>query len=146
MKGERIYSYELDVGDVVDYGVGLDALLSGAQPVPPQGARFDVGFAGEIKGRLSGRVRGVDFARMRADGRIDLNIHATIETHDGCRIALEADGVAIPRPGEPALDLSENVRLTTAAPAYAWTNGRQIWATGEVDLGAGKIRIVAYMQ
>lgn len=89
---------------------------------------------------------GVDYLRIRADGRIDLDIHATIETKDGCRIALSADGVGTPRATEPIADLCENVRLTTAAEAYAWVNTRQVWAVGTVDFATGKIHLDAYQQ
>ncbi len=60
-------------------------------------------------------MRGVDYQVMPADGRIDLDIRATIETDDGCRIALFADGVALTRPGEPVASLRENVRLPALA-------------------------------
>ena len=146
MKGERIYEYDLNITGVTDYGVSMDAILSGKTPIPAQGACFDVAFEGHATGRLTGRVRGVDYLRMRADGRIDLAIHATIETEDGSRIALVADGVAVPRSSEPIADLSENIRLTTAALSYAWVNTRQIWGPGTVNLAEGKVHIDAYMQ
>jgi hypothetical protein len=146
MRGEKIYEYDLDVTGMTDHGLGLDAILSGQVPVPPQGARIDVAFDGRAKGRLAGRVYGVDYARMRADGRIDLDIHATIETDDGHRVALSAGGVAVPRAGEPVADLWENVRLDTAADAYAWVNTRQVWGYGTVNFATGKIHIEAYLQ
>ena len=146
MRGEKIYEYDLDVTGVTDYGVSLDAILSGKERVPPQGLRIDIAFEGRASGRLAGRVRGVDYARMRADGRVDLDIRAIIETADGRRIALSADGVAVLRAAEPIADLSENVRLGTAAENYAWVNTRQIWATGTVNFATGKIHIDAYMQ
>ena len=146
MKGERIYEYELDVTGVTDYGVTLEAVLSGQAQVPPQGARFDVAFAGPATGRLAGQIRGVDYVRMRADGRVDLDIRAVLETRDGHRIALAADGVAMPRAEEPIADLLENVTLTTAAEPYAWVNTRQVWGIGTVNFAAGKIRIDGYMQ
>ena len=146
MTGEKIYEYDLDITGVTDYGVSMEAILAGKEKIPPQGARFDVAFAGNATGRLSGRVRGVDYPRMRADGRVDLDIRATIETGDGFRIALSADGVAVLRPGEPVANLCENVSLTTAALGYAWVNTHQIWGVGSVNLAAGKIHIDAYMQ
>lgn len=146
MTGEKIYEYDVDFTGVTDYGLSLDAVLAGKEAVAPQGARFDVAFEGRAVGRLSGRLRGVDYLRMRADGRIDLDIRATIETDDGCRIALSADGVAVPRAGEPTAALSENVRLTTAAPRYAWVNARQVWAPGTVNLALGKVHIEGYLQ
>jgi hypothetical protein len=146
MGGEKIYEYDLDVTGVTDSGVSLDSILSGKGTIPPQGVRIDIAFEGQARGRLAGRVRGVDYARMRADGRIDLDIRATIETADGCRIALSADGVARPRAAEPVADLHENVSLTTAAEPYAWLNARQIWASGTVNFATGKIHIDGYMQ
>ena len=146
MRGEKIYEYDLDFTGVTDYGVSLEAILAGKERVPPQGARFDVAFEGRAKGRLSGRVRGVDYLLMRADGRINLDIRATIETDDGHRIALSADGVAVPRAAEPIADLFENVSLNTAAADYGWVNTRQIWAPGTVNLAAGKVHIDAYLQ
>ena|SRR5438128_390136 len=146
MRGEKIYEYDLDVTGLTDYGVSLEAILTGKGKVPPQGARIDVAFEGRAKGRLAGHVRGVDYLRLRADGRIDLDIRATIETGDGRRIALSADGVGVPRAAEPIADLCENVSLSTAAEDYAWVNMRQIWGAGTVNFATGKIHIDAYMQ
>ncbi len=146
MRGEKIYEYDLDVTGMTDYGVSLEAILSATQPVPPQGVRIDIAFEGRAIGRLTGRVRGVDYLRMRADGRVDLDIRATIETEDGQRIALSADGVAVPRTAEPIADLWENVRLDTAGNDYAWVNTRQVWGVGNVNFATGKIHIDAYMQ
>jgi hypothetical protein len=146
MKGEKIYEYDLDVTGVTDYGVTLEAILSGQVEVPPQRVRFDIAFEGHAVGRLAGRVRGVDYVRMRADGRIDLDIRASLETAAGRGIAMSADGVAMPRASEPIADLCENVILFTATEDYAWVNTRQVWGVGTVDFAAGKIHIDAYMQ
>lgn len=146
MRGEKIYAYDLDVTGMTDYGVTLDAILSGQVRVPPQGVRIDVAFEGRAAGRVAGRVRGVDYVRMRADGRIDLDIRATVETDAGHRIALCADGVAMPRAAEPVADLVENVTLNTSAEEYTWVNARQVWGIGTVDFATGRIHIDGYMQ
>lgn len=146
MRGEKIYEYDLDITGVTDYGVSLDAILSGKEQVPLQGLRFDVAFEGRARGRVAGTVRGVDYVRMRADGRVDLDIRAVIETGDGRRIALAADGVATPRASEPIADLLENIRLSTPAADYSWVNTRQIWGYGTVNFATGKIHIEGYMQ
>ena len=146
MKGEKIYEYDLDVTGMTDYGVSLDAILSGKEKVPPQGVRIDVAFEGRAEGRLAGRVRGIDYLRIRADGRIDLDIRAVVEAENGRRIALSADGVAVPRASEPIADLRENVSLSTPAAEYVWVNTRQVWGVGTVNLAVGKIHIDAYMQ
>jgi len=146
MRGEKIYEYDLDVTGVTDYGIPLDAILSGQVQIPPQGVRVDIAFEGRSVGRLAGNIRGVDYARMRADGRIDLDIRATIETEAGHRIALSSGGVAMPRTAEPVADLIENVTLSTATEEYAWVNTRQVWGVGTVSFAAGTIHIQAYMQ
>ena len=146
MNGEKIYSYDLEITGMTDYGIPLQSIVSGQSKVPPQGARIDVAFAGLATGRLTGSVQGVDYLRIRADGRMDLDIRAAIETKDGCRIALSADGVGTLRATEPVADLCENVKLRTAAESYAWVNTRQVWAVGTVNLDTGKIHLDAYLQ
>ena len=146
MRGDKIYEYDVDVTGITDYGITLEAIFSGQARVPPQGVRIDVAFEGRAKGRLTGRVRGIDYLRMRADGRVDLDIRAIVETEDGHRIALSADGAAMPRAAEPIADLLETVTLTTAAEGYAWVNTRQVWGFGTVNFATGKIHIDAYMQ
>lgn len=146
MRGEKIYEYDVNMTGVTDFGVTLESMMSGQVPIPPQGARLDVAFDGRGSGRISGRVHGVDYLVVRADGRFNLDIRATIETDDGHRIALTADGVASPRPDSPIVDLFENVTLTTAAAPYAWVNARQIWAVGTVNLSDGKIHLEGFMQ
>jgi hypothetical protein len=146
MRGEKIYEYDFDITGVTDYGVSMDAILAGKQTIPLQGARFDLAVDGRGKGRLAGRAHGTDYLRIRADGRIDLDLHVTIETEDGQRIALSGDGQAAPRNGEPMLDIFANIRLSAASEAYAWVNARQIWALGTASLTTGKIHVEAYMQ
>jgi len=146
MKGEKIYEYEFDITGVTDYGVSMDAILAGKETIPLQGARFDLAVAGRGKGRLSGRAHGVDYLRIRADGRIELDLHVTIETDDGRRIALSGDGQAVPRNDEPMLDIFATIRLSTAAKEYGWVNARQVWSIGTASLTTGKIRVEAYMQ
>src|SRR5271169_5903319 len=36
MRGEKIYEYDLDIKGVTDYGVSMDAILSGKEKVPPR--------------------------------------------------------------------------------------------------------------
>jgi Protein of unknown function (DUF3237) len=144
LPAELLYEYTLKITQVVEYGVSLEALMSGQAPPPAEGARFDVYFEGPATGtKLSGSVKGVDYLHIRADGRGQLDIHAEITTEDGKKIALAADGVSFGEP--PVLQLRENVTLTTAHPEYSWVNAIQVWAPGTVDLAKGEIRIKAYV-
>ena len=146
MRGEKIYEMDLDLTGVTDYGVSLDAVLADPTAIPRHGARFDLAVAGRYNGRLAGRAHGVDYVRVRADGRIELDLHLIIETDDGHRIALSGDGQAAPRPGEPVLDIFANVRLSTASKDYAWVNERQIWGVGTASLTTGKVLAQGFMQ
>jgi Protein of unknown function (DUF3237) len=143
--GELIYEYTLQFTQVVEYGISANAFFSDQIPPPAEGARFDVYFAGPITGpKVMGTVKGVDYLHIRADGRCQLNIHAEITTEDGKKIALAADGVAIPEKGSPVFQLRENVTLTSNHPEYSWLNPIQVWAPGTVDVSKGEIRIKGY--
>ena len=145
MPGELLYEYTCSFTQVVEYGTSAEALFAGQTPPPSEGARVDVYFEGPIAGaKLKGTVKGVDYLHIRADGRAQLNIHAEITTDDGKKIALAADGVAIPQEGSPVFQLRENVTLTTNHPEYAWVNPIQVWAPGTVDVAKGEIRIKGY--
>lgn len=142
--GELLYEYAVGLTSVTDFGITMEAIMSGQAPIPPGGARFDVWFEGESKGKIPGKVVGCDYLRLRADGRFDLEIRAVITTPEGPKIALSADGVCIPSPGSPVAELRENATLFTSSPEYAWVNPLQIWATGTVDLTEGVVRIKGY--
>jgi len=144
---EHLYDVTLQLLEIIDYGVGLDAFSQGGSSLPPQGARFDFIFEGRISGeKINGTIRGVDYGVVRADGRFDLDLHAQITTDDGEKIAFAADGIFTPP--DPATGIGqvrENVRLTTAAPRYAWVNKLQIWATGGSNVTTGQVRLKGYI-
>ena len=123
----------------------MDAIMSGKAKVPLQGAQFDVAFVGTSKGVLAGKVHGVDYLVMRADGRTDLNVHATPETQHGQRIAAHIGGVASPRQNEQVIDLHENIPAHPQRPEQGWVNSRR-FGVGAVNLATGKAHIEAYMQ
>lgn len=141
MEQTKLYEAHLDFTGVTDFGAPLEAVLSGQTPAPPQGARVDVAFDGAAEGKLRGRVKGVDYLNVRADGRVELDIKATIETHDGHRIAFRATGVATARPNEPIADLRESIVLSTSAEPYLWVNGLMPFGIGTVDLANGRVHV-----
>ena len=146
MQGKKIYEMELDLAGVTDYGLSMEAILSGQKAIPLHGARFDLAVNGPFKGRLAGRAHGVDYVQVRSDGRMELDLHLIIETDDGHRIAMSGDGQAALRPGEQVLDIFAIVRLSTASKEYAWVNERQIWGVGTTSLATGKVLAEGFMQ
>lgn len=145
MIGEEIYSYKVDVLEMIDYGQKLGHLVSGKVPPKPYGARIDGHVSGTVEGRLAGKITGSDFLYVRPDGRMELDIRARIDTEDGCRVALHAAGIGTFRESEPAMELVEHVRLYSAFDAYEWVNGCQIWARGVANLSAGTIVTTGYL-
>lgn len=128
--GEPLYEYNLKITDLAEYGVNLQELASGKIPPPPEGTRFDVAFAGDASGsKLSGKVSGVDYLHIRADGQ---------------KISLKADGVALPRKDSSISDLRENVTLFSSSKDYTWVNAIQVWGIGTVDLATQDIHIAGY--
>lgn len=144
MMREKLYQYTVRFTSVTDFGVKLEDILSGKVAPPPAGARIDVAFEGEVTGKVKGKLKGIDYLNVRADGRLELDIRGEITTPDGCRIALQATGVGTPQPGSPIAQLRECVKLTTAHPDYAWVNTLQIWAPGTVDLSTGTVDIEGF--
>jgi hypothetical protein len=144
MPGELIYEYAPLVTNIVEYGTSADAMFAGEAP-PPEGARLDLALEGPVGGpKLNGTFKGVDYLCFRADGRAELHIHAEITTHDGKKIALFADGVAIGQRGSPVFRLRENVTLSTSEPDLAWVNPLQIWGVGTVDVSTGQVHLKGY--
>lgn len=90
-----MYEYTAHFTQVTDYGIALADVLSGVLPPPAEGVRSDVAFEGPVTGpKLRDTVTGTGYGHLRADGRADLHIHATITTGNGKTISLAADGAA----------------------------------------------------
>jgi hypothetical protein len=141
---ELVYTETLQLTGETDFGIGMQAAMSGAQAIPPGGLRFDLPFQGELEGKIAGGIAGTDYAFMRGDGIGLLHAHAIITTEDGERISFFADGLALFEPGSPIAQLRENVTLYSASPKYAWVNRLQIWATGQGDLSTNQTTLKGY--
>lgn len=143
---EHFFDEKLHLIGVTDYGVDMQQILSDPAQVPPAGTRLDIEYEGRIEGeRLSGALKGVDYAIIRADGRFQLDIRGRITTDDGAPIALYADGIMKQPDANGIAQLRLNMQLTTAAPEYEWVNALQVWGSGRVNLETGQIRVSTYI-
>jgi hypothetical protein len=121
----------------VDYGFSFEQSMAG-DPIPEQGARFDIFFEGEIRGeRLQGKVAGVDYVTLGPDRVSRLHIHAHITTNDGCHIAAHAEGFARRRQGTTLVDVHEVISFSTSAEQYKWLNEVRAFSTGLADTRKG---------
>jgi hypothetical protein len=141
----HLFDETVHLTGIVEYGISWTDLLSGKVQPPPEGARFDLSFQGELRGdALTGKIKGVDFLEIRADGRFMLNIQATIVTDDGEAIALREDGVLTPgNAGEPA-GLHLNMQFSTHSEKYGWLNKIQVWGIGKVHMQEGRVEVSAF--
>ncbi len=139
-----LFTETFELTSITEFGVSWEKLSKGELAPPPQGARFDLAFTGNLTGdRINGTLTGIDFANIRADGRFELNIQVTITTDDGASISLQEDGVLIPSPDGPA-QLFLNMKFNTGHEKYTWLNGLQVWGRGEVDQVTGKGTVSAF--
>lgn len=145
LEGELLYEYTAHFTNIIEYGTSLAAVLSGQAPIPAAGARFDIAFAGDVRGKLAGRLEAIDYLNVRADGRMQLDLRGSLTTPDGARIAFAAGGVCLPAPGSSEALLRENVRLSTAHADYAWLGTHEIWAVGRADLAASSVHVRGYL-
>jgi hypothetical protein len=143
--GELLYEYTARLTGFTEYGASMQQVLEGRLDLPPGGLRVDIDFAGEVKGPLSGHISGRDYVNIRADGRMELDIKATLTTPEGKKIAVAAGGVGIPEPESNMSLLRENVRLTSADPDFTWLNPLEIWAIGRADIGNATVSIRGYI-
>lgn len=142
--GELIYDAKVQLTNVVEFGANLQAIVAGKAAPPPEGGRFDGHFEGTVTGpKLKGSVKGIDYVNMRPDGRVELHIHAQIDTADGAKVSFYGDGVGTLDP-TGVLHLRENVSMKSHAPEYKWVNTIQIWATGSANLTTGEIKVSGY--
>jgi len=144
--GDLLYEAEIQFTNIVEYGVSMAALSSGEIPIPSEGARFDQSFQGILLGpKLRGRISGIDYLYVRADGRFQLHIHAQIITDDGHNISFSSDGVSIQEEGQEDTQLRATVSLFTSSPAYRWLNKLGVWVLGTLDPIKGEASVRAYL-
>ncbi|WP_295678980.1 DUF3237 domain-containing protein [uncultured Nevskia sp.] len=124
----------------------------------PGDIRFNFALTGgEISGpKLQGKVRGggADFATLRSDGVVLVDVRGTLESHDGALIDityqgmldLGPDGYANFLAGQMPAELKVRTapRFRTAHPAYQWLNRIQCYSIGEADLAKLEIGYDVY--
>ena len=143
--GELLYTVTLNITGIKEYGVSFAALMAGEVTPPVEGARFDVPFEGTATGpKLNGAAEGIDYVRVRADGRFELHIHETIRTEDGQNISAHGEGVATLRPEGGIADVRVNMTLFASSKDYAWVNQVPVRGIGTIDLAKQVIQVAAY--
>ena len=116
----------------------------------PLHTQESMGFAyveGMVEGRLAGRFRGVNHARMRSDGRFLPDVQAVIETYDGVTIMVDYQGYGCPYPRtvEPREDRTRVVvaaRHWTEDPDWEFLNDSIAIGVGENRFTGNGVRLL----
>jgi hypothetical protein len=144
LEKEPLFKGTYDITGIEEFGSSFEALVQGKLEIPKEGFRANVDIKGQVSGpEIKGTGKGIDYFYARADGRMQLDVKATITTQDEKNISLTADGVSIPQQ-DGTFKLAENVTLFSSHPEYAHLNILQIWALGTVNLATGKIKMKYY--
>ena len=105
----------------------------------PEGMRINFPSAGDISGKISGKIEAVDYALIRADGVGLLHIHGVVTTDEGDRISVEASGFATPTQEEGSYDLREAATFRTGSKKFAWLNTTQAVGEGFANTKTGEL-------
>lgn len=136
---ELLFEEHVTLTDFVEYGFSMQDVIEG-KPIPKRGARFDIYFEGDVIGdKINGKITGVDYLEVRADGRFFLNLHATIITDDGASIQVEETGI------NNLGTLKLNMEFHTNDERYDWVNHVQVAGLGAVDFNTGKVNVKGYL-
>ena len=142
---DLLYKVTLNITGMKEYGVSFEALMAGEAAPPVEGARFDVAFEGRATGpKLNGAAEGIDYVRVRADGRFELHIHETIRTGDGQNISVHGDGLATLRPEGGIADVGVDMTLFASSEDYRSLNQVPVRGVGTIDLAKQVIQVSAY--
>lgn len=139
-----MFDYKLE--HIVTYKAQLVVPPEVIGPVP-EGLRVNAHVAGGeafgpiIKGKI--RPVGADWATLRTDGILILDVRATIETDDGALILVTYGGMGdfgesgyqdfLDQKLPATVPLRTNPRFWTAHPKYAWLNRTFCIGVGAVD-------------
>ena len=133
-----LFEEKVVLSDFEEYGFSMQDLVNGER-IPEEGARFDIYFEGELTGeKINGKISGVDYLEVRADGRFFLDLHARILTDDGAQIQVTETGIN----DNGALKL--NMEFHTNDERYSWLNREQVLGLGTVDFNTGQAIVKGY--
>jgi hypothetical protein len=110
----------------------------------PTGRRLNLAIEGEAdpSGRVRGHLEGVDYATVRGDGVIALNVQATLTGPDGV-VAIRGTGLAAPG-SDGWLSGRLALELQTAAESLGWLNRTVAVAATRANHATGELNLTAF--
>ncbi len=112
-------------------------------PLPEEGRRVNFLFQGPVAGQINGMLSGTDYGTILPNGNVIVDVHGTIETNDGAKIAVRYKGETIPN-SETISDLTETGTLISNHPDYSYLNNLFIVGVGTSDNTTNSLIISLY--
>jgi Protein of unknown function (DUF3237). len=113
---ELLSSFKGKITDLVDFGD------------TPLGKRYDVYFEGDLTGgKISGKMRGVDYILVRSDEVSELNVKAAITTDDDVNLSVEISGYM------------QNNEIRDHSLKVITGHEKYKWLTSKIIVGRGKL-------
>jgi hypothetical protein len=111
----------------------------------PEGDRVDVEFEGELcpGGRVSGRLKGIDYITINANGVGLLHIHGTVTNDATGLVAFLGTGLAT-LAADGTFTTREFFTFQTASAEVAWLNRIAGIGVGSGDLNKKEFRLAVY--
>lgn len=107
----------------------VTTILGTVQPneigLTPKGFRVDLPYEGQMKGKISGTVKGYNCTLIRADGVAEYEIKSVIHTDDGAVISFQAKGYI-----KNGVLKSTSAKFETGHPKYSWLQDRTVVLKG----------------
>lgn len=128
------------------FGVDATKVFGGQTDIPAEGIRMDVPFTGKTsKGEIDGEISGIDYITVLPNRNTVIDVHGTITTKTGEKIAVKVDGTLKPDAKNPGKGhFYETVKLTSNSDKYKYLNDKYFVGYGESDFATQKLRIKIY--
>lgn len=128
------------------FGVDATKVFTGEIKIPEEGFRLDVPFSGKTsKGTINGTIEGIDYITILPNRNTLIDVHGTITTKTGEKIAVKVDGVLIPNIDDPSKGTYyETVKLTSNSEKYKYLNDKYFVGHGESNFVTNKLKLRVY--
>lgn len=142
---ELIYTANIKIKALTEFGYSFEDMLTGQQPLPSEGAQFNIALEGTVKGaHLNGKFEATDYMRVRNDGGFELSLFGIITVEEDTKIAWSASGTAFPNPETGQMFLNEEIKMFTNNVKYQWVNNTLFWGRGIANLATQELEVSVY--
>lgn len=139
-----VYEASVNTTGIEGFGANPTDVFTGAYPIPAEGLRMDIDFAGTTQGEINGDISGVDYVVVNPDGSLTLNVRGKIETANGAVISLKVNGISVASTTPGTSNLFETIELKSGHSDFNYLNDKYIIGVGTSDAATGLLSLRLY--